>query len=130
MTVFTGDFNDINYEIYLLIHGGQTVKYYYLYRKLQHPAYKDCAYLGSLMEWESMLHFQRFGYQTFDFGGVTSNPADDPRAISQYKLSFGGEIVPIYLYLAKISALAISLDFGRTIYRRLKNNFKILRGIK
>jgi lipid II:glycine glycyltransferase (peptidoglycan interpeptide bridge formation enzyme) len=126
MTIFIGELHDIIYQINLLLHDGQTVRLHYSARNLSHPSYKECDNLGSLMLWESMLHFQRLGYQTFDFGGVRSNPAEDPSQISQYKLSFGGEIVPTYWYQAKISFLAKSLDSGRTIFTRLKNNLRHL----
>ena len=120
MTLFTGEFNDINYQINLLIHDGQTVRGHIMYRNLHHPNYKECNLMNSLLNWESILHFQRLGYHIFDFGGYRLDPKDPQYTNALYKRSFGGEVVPTYWYQAKISPLSRSLDVGRTLLRKLR----------
>jgi hypothetical protein len=123
-TFIVGEFENIIYEIKMVIDDGQTVRGHVMARNEHHPRYQDCANLGCVSLWESVLHFQRLGYQTFDLGPVELSP-EDPNSlagISEYKLSFGGAIVPTYWYQAKISSLARALDSGRKIYRGLKKN--------
>jgi hypothetical protein len=124
MTAFIGELDDIIYEIKILVHDGRAVRAHWVARNLDHPRFKDCNDMHSLMQWEAIMHFQRLGYHIYDLGGVRLDPADPLYAIGQYKRSFGGEIVPTYWYQAMISPLARILDSGRTFFRRLKSNLR------
>lgn len=44
-----------------------------------------------LLLWKSMLWFKERGHQIYDMGGITSD-----ENIRNFKLGFGGEIVPVY----------------------------------
>ena len=120
MTAFIGELDDTIYEIKLLIHDGRTVRAHKVARNEQHPRYKDCNDLNSLLTWEAIMHFKRLSYHIYDLGGVWLNPAEPMYRASQFKMSYGGEIVPTYWYQAKISSLARCLGQIKTLLSSLK----------
>jgi hypothetical protein len=64
-----------------------------------------------LLHWREMLHYKAAGIRYYDFGGCDFSNKESPEyAISQFKLSFGAEVVeePM-LYLAKSPALRLFL---------------------
>ena len=124
LTAFTSKYDNITYAIELFIHDGQTVRAHKKTRNEHHPYFKECDNLNSLLTWEAIMHFQRLGYQTYDFGGVWLNPLEPLYHASQYKVSFGGETIPTYWYQAKISPLARALGQGKRLLERLVRKFK------
>lgn len=48
---------------------------------------------------KDILYFKEMGYKTFDFGGYKKDPQDDTlKGINNYKLLFGGKVVPCINY--------------------------------
>jgi hypothetical protein len=119
MTVFIGEFDDIIYEIMLLIHDGDIVRCHKVTRNEDHPRHKDCYYLGSVLQWEVLMFFKASGYKIFDFGGIVLDPMAPMYPVSRYKMSFGGETTPTYWYQAKISGLTRLLDQVKPFVKRL-----------
>jgi hypothetical protein len=119
MTVFIGEFDNIIYEIMLLIHDGNIVRCHKVTRNEDHPCHKDCYYLGSVLLWEVLMFFKELGYKIFDFGGIVLDPMAPMYPVSRYKMSFGGETKVTYWYQAKISLVTRWLDQMKPIVRRL-----------
>jgi hypothetical protein len=49
-----------------------------------------CGSLNRHLHWQEVLFYQQAGFALYDWGGIVDNPND---GISQFKRSFGGEIV-------------------------------------
>jgi len=102
MTIFQGKYEDRTLEIVLLVHDGQTVKDFYNVRDESLKGSKVLNCIGSVLHWEILMYFKTLGYRTFDLGGVVpSRPA-----IQDYKLSFGGKVIPTYSYEAALTPMA------------------------
>jgi hypothetical protein len=114
-TVFIGKFCDITYEIILLIDDDQIVRYHKMARYGNHPYFKECYPMGSLLLWEAILHFKNSGCRLFDLGGITLDPGNSFYGVSQFKITFGGKTIPTYWYQASISPLIRSLKVGKKI---------------
>jgi hypothetical protein len=76
-----------------------------------------------LLHWHELRHYHAAGYHYYDFGGCELDKAAVDYPITQFKLSFGGEIVsePM-LFLAKhptVRALFSSLSAGQRAVRRV-----------
>ena len=63
-----------------------------------------------LLHWHELRHYKAEGYSVYDFGGCDLDKQSPSYPISQFKLSFGGEVVaePM-LYLARNPALRTGL---------------------
>jgi hypothetical protein len=58
------------------------------------------------LHWREIQHYRAQGVQLYDFGGVELDPARPLYSVTQFKLSFGGEVVPEEsVYLAANRAL-------------------------
>lgn len=77
--------------------------------------------LNRLLHWNEILHYKSRGFRHYDFGGCDVDEHSQTYPITQFKLSFGAEVVeePI-LYLAKGSALRVSLRTLISIREGLK----------
>ena len=74
-----------------------------------------------LLHWEELRHYKQAGYHYYDFGGCTMDPASPEYPISQFKLSFGSEVVmEPTLYLARNPALRLTLRCIDTARKSLK----------
>jgi hypothetical protein len=125
MTFAVGKYDDIIAEIMILVHDDQTVRRHKVTRNEGHPRYKDCYHLGSVLEWEVLMHFKRLGYHLFDFGGaITEDPSSRMYGISRYKMSFGGEKVTTYWYEATITPVGRALIKGKDILLRCLRKYK------
>lgn len=76
-----------------------------------------------LLHWHEMLHYRRAGVRHYDFGGCDLRKDSHEYPITQFKLSFGGQVVsePI-LYLAADAGLRTALKGVvalRTLARRI-----------
>jgi hypothetical protein len=45
-----------------------------------------------LLHWHELLHYKTQGYRFYDFGGCDLDPASETYPVTQFKLSFGGEV--------------------------------------
>jgi hypothetical protein len=125
MTFVVGKYDDIIAEIMILVHDDQTGRRHKVTRNEDHPRYKDCYHLGSVLEWEVLMHFKRLGYHLFDFGGaITEDPSSPLHGISRYKMSFGGEKVRTYWYEATITPVGRALIKGNDILLRCLRKYK------
>jgi len=59
---------------------------------------KDISYLGRYTIWFAIKYFKRRHYKIFDFGGASLDPTSPLYGITQYKMSFGGNLVSEYHY--------------------------------
>jgi len=76
-----------------------------------------------LLHWYELKNYKARAFHLYDFGGCDAPKASPPSSISQFKLSFGGEVVaePI-LYLAENPALRTvlrGLGYARNALRRM-----------
>jgi hypothetical protein len=125
MTFVVGKYDDIIAEIMILVHDDQTVRCHKVTRNEGHPRYKDCYHLGSVLQWEVLMHFKRLGYHFFDFGGaITKNPSSPMFGISKYKMSFGGEQVRTYWYEATVTPVGRALLKGKDIFLNCLRKYK------
>ena len=70
-------------------------------------------YANRFLHWSEMLHYKQRGVVVYDLGGVDVDPAAPLYSIGQFKLSFGGQIVPEEsVYLANGPALRGALRVG------------------
>jgi hypothetical protein len=124
MTFFIGKYDNIVAEIMILVHDDRTVRCHKVTRNEDHPRYKDCYQLGSVLQWEVLRHFKGLGYQVFDFGGaITEDPTSPMSGVSRYKMSFGGEKAATYWYEAAITPLGRALDKGKhLLWQCLRRN--------
>jgi hypothetical protein len=69
-----------------------------------------------LLHWHEFQHYKAEGYRVYDFGGCELDKAAPGYPISQFKLSFGGEVVeePM-VYLARTPALRAVLRARSTL---------------
>jgi hypothetical protein len=72
-----------------------------------------CGALNRYLHWQEMLHYQRQGFVTFDFGGIRS--PEDP--ISRFKLSFGGRIVTESYYV--LGGVVWLAKLGSRVYEKI-----------
>ena len=62
--------------------------------------------LNRLLHWHELLHYKELGFSFYDFGGVELDRSSSLYPISQFKLSFGGEVVDEFtLRLARLALL-------------------------
>jgi hypothetical protein len=117
MTIFQGKYEDRILETEIVIHNGWMAKSFYKARDENIVDNKIRRHIGSVVQWEILMHFKRLGYQTFDFGAlVEGHPS-----LQYYKLSFGGEVVPTYSYEAALTPTArLTLIIRRFIERRIR----------
>ena len=73
--------------------------------------------------WQELRHYQAAGYRYYDFGGCELDKAAVDYAITQFKLSFGGDVVsePM-LFLAKNPAV-------RALFRAMGASQRVVRKI-
>lgn len=93
-------------DILILLHDGQTVQSHYLAHSLNTSNDKVRYLAGSYIYWEAIKHFQQLGYKKFDFGGLEPHHMSPPQGYTAFKLSFGGQIVPVYNYEAALTPAA------------------------
>jgi len=76
-----------------------------------------------LLHWHELRHYKAKGFHYYDFGGCDLDKAAPDYPITQFKLSFGGEVVAEpTLFLAKnpaVRALFRGLGAGQRAVRRL-----------
>ncbi len=98
--VWCGLYNGETYVVHVLLRDGQSRV------RLLMSATKERTYpevksrVGSLnrfMHWNEILHYRRCGVRLYDFGGIELDRKADTHTITQFKLSFGGDIVTEYI---------------------------------
>lgn len=79
--------------------------------------------VNRLLHWHEILHYQAAGYRRYDFGGCELDKDSPEYPITQFKLSFGAEIVTErMIYLAKDPALRLflrGLSTTRNVLRKV-----------
>jgi hypothetical protein len=87
-----------------------------------------------LLHWHELCHYQSQGFSTYDFGGCDLDKQAAAWPISQFKLSFGGEITPEpMLYLTRKPALRSGLRLfcaARSALRAIPLPEGLIRAIK
>lgn len=76
-----------------------------------------------LLHWHELQHYRAQGWRQYDFGGCSLEKDSPHYAISQFKLSFGGQVVAEpSLWLAKSAALRATfrgLATGQSLVRKI-----------
>jgi hypothetical protein len=82
----------------------------------------DCGYAVTLLHWRMMLHFKTLGFQTYDWGGASTDPHSATYGISQFKASFGGE--PVKRYNFRVTQESPQMPIRKnSVLRRLISRF-------
>ena len=107
MTIFKVAFDDTILEMLIFIHDKSTVRAHLLTHNEDVSVEKKiCNFAGIFLYWEAIQYFKNLGYQTFDFGGIIPSHVSPAQGFTKFKLYFGGEIVPTYVYKATITPAA------------------------
>jgi lipid II:glycine glycyltransferase (peptidoglycan interpeptide bridge formation enzyme) len=108
LSVFSGKYDDRTLCMMLILHDNKTA---ILYRATRDESFQGNQgyYINSFLLWEVLMHFKNLGFQTFDLGGVSLNRDSAAYPITQFKMSFGGEVIPFYNYEAVITPLCRNL---------------------
>ncbi len=110
MTAFIGEYDGHLIEIMLVIHDNEKAWCHKIVRPETELNSEIKYYVGSTLQWEVILHFQKKGYELFDFGGLVLNPSHKFYNFSKYKISFGGELADIFCYFGGISPMGNFID--------------------
>lgn len=63
-------------------------------------------YMNSFLQWHTLLDLHQKGCAIYDMGGINLDESSPTYSITQYKLSYGGAIIPTYYYEAVITKMA------------------------
>jgi lipid II:glycine glycyltransferase (peptidoglycan interpeptide bridge formation enzyme) len=125
MTLVTASFKDQILMMLFIISDGYTATAHIGARNEASPYQQEMYYLGSVVQWEILLYLKNRGIHVYDLGGIALSPNSPTAGIAQFKLSFGGEVAPIYSYEAAFSNLAKAFlagaETGYSFIRRFFN---------
>lgn len=128
LSVFCGKYENKTLCMMLVLHDGR--------RAILHMTARDESfdespkrYINSFLLWEVLAHFKKLGYHTFDLGGIffdaTESSSGDTSGVSRFKMSFGGEVIPIYHYEAVVTFIARTsftfIDLAKRLLRIFLN---------
>lgn len=108
--------------IMLVIHDGVVARNLFIARD-ESILSKDSYYIGTVLQWQTLLHFKNLHYKLYDMGGLIKGPS----SLNDYKISFGGEIVPTFEYEAVLTNSAKALVKISQGLSYLVDKFKMLR---
>lgn len=120
ITVFSGKYREKTLIMKIVIHDGQTARDLFIVRNEEESDHQLSYYVGSALQWETLMYFKERGYNNFDAGGLDLDPGSPTYGVNQYKMSFGGEVVPTYYYEAAVSPMARAALWGRNFVKRLQ----------
>jgi hypothetical protein len=77
-----------------------------LYRDVDRSATRNMiGRANRYLHWCDMVHFKRAGHSAYDMGGIdVAGRTDETRRIGDFKLGFGGDVVPIHACVMAVSA--------------------------
>ena len=107
MTIFKALYNDKTLDMLTFIHDKYNVRAHYLAHNENAVVDKKVRNLvGISLYWEAIQYFKGLGYNIFDFGGLIPAHMSEPQGYTKFKLYFGGDIVPTFVYKATITPAA------------------------
>jgi hypothetical protein len=85
--------------------------------------------LNRAMHWKEILHYKKSGIRLYDFGGIELDRKSPVYTVTQFKLSFGGDIITEYImHLTSRDALRLLFRFGyfiRSIFHGATKTFHL-----
>lgn len=92
----------------------------------------DRGYAATVLHWNMMLHFKKEGYGTYDWGGISLDPALPHLAgITKFKAEFGGSLEKRFDYSCSFPISRWKLHWRRSVRalaRRIDSNLERIRG--
>lgn len=77
----------------------------------------DRGYASTLLHWNTMLYFKKEGYEIYDWGGISLDPALPQLAgITEFKTAFGGTLEKRYEYSCRFPISQYRLLWRRAVY--------------
>jgi lipid II:glycine glycyltransferase (peptidoglycan interpeptide bridge formation enzyme) len=77
--------------------------------------------INRYMHWREILYYKNIGVRIYDFGGVNLDKKSPTYTITQFKLSFGGDIIEEYdILLMRNKILKVLFKSKDFIYEKLR----------
>jgi len=99
---------------HIYLHDGYRVVLLHSYHSQNFSDKNIKGYANKFLHWKDIVNFKEFGLRLYDFGGIN---IEQHIGISNFKLSFGGDIIDCYSYIEVNPLLSIVIN----LYKRLRS---------
>jgi lipid II:glycine glycyltransferase (peptidoglycan interpeptide bridge formation enzyme) len=127
LLLFSGLFNNHVLCMQLVIHNGNIARGLMAVRneKLLNIMEPNISYfINTYFQYQCFIYFNNNGYKYYDMGGIDINKETSACQVTNYKLSWGGEIVPTYYYEAEVTKIAKAILGGFKLFKKLINAYR------
>ncbi len=93
---------------HVYLHDGHRVVLLHSYHSHSLVDEKMKGYANKYLHWKDILDFKDLGLKQYDFGGIN---IQQHLGISNFKMSFGGDVIDCYSYIEVNPFIAIAINF-------------------